>query len=227
MYYNPHLAHQVQHAEAFKRSGFQVTHALNQPASDVCVISGPHYAYNVMKHHPRTLMIDRAWYGDPEYVSIGWLQEDGTRRFATGDAPRPKPDFEPWGRRECSCLILADYNQDVSGIVFDASSRFQHVEVRQHPANVQGIQVDLKSAIRLRDVVICSKGTAGFEAIIQGVPVICLDPLSELAPVCAASIDAELYRGPRADWLHDMSYKQWAIAEIGSGEAWQHLKDVK
>jgi hypothetical protein len=124
-------------------------------------------------------------------------------------------------------LVLADYQQDVTDIAYAAGKRFGHVEVRPHPADTDRKLIDIKSAIRLRDVVICSSSTAGFEAIIQGAPTICLDPKNEIAPVCSASIDADLYVGDRAQWLHEMSYKQWSLDEIASGEAWEHLKDAE
>lgn len=226
IHYNPRLQHQFDHAQAFLASGFTATPKVTG-AADVHVISGPWFAYNEWKDHPRTLMIDRAWWGDPDCVSIGWLQPDGTRKFASGDKPRPKPEMRGWKDQERSCLILADYNQDVSDVVFEAKKRFGFVEVREHPANTKRVQPALKAAIVLRDVVICHSGTAGFEAIRLGKPVICSDPQNEIRPVSAGALTDELYRGDRSAWLHEMSYKQWSLAEIASGAAWAHLKDVK
>jgi len=172
-------------------------------------------------------MIDRAWWNDPDCVSIGWLQPDGTRKFATGDAPRPKPEMEPWKTRADSCLVLADYNQDVGEIAVQAAARFTTVDVRLHPANIQQRTTALKSAVRLRDVAIGHAGTGIFEAIIQGVPTICTDPKNECAPVCSRSVEDDLYRGDRDEWLHEMSYKQFSLAEIADGTAWDLLKDIQ
>jgi hypothetical protein len=228
IHYNPNLAHQIDHANAFKACGFDaVPTAYGQPA-DVHVISGNWFAYNAWKHHPRVLMIDRAWWGDPDCVSIGWLQSDGSRKFAQGSAPRPKPDMEQWKKREDSCLIVADYGQDVSDIAYRASRRFTTVNVRLHPADsTERRVVALEHAIRLHDVVIGHAGTAIFEAVIQGVPTICTDPLNECAPVCSSSVDEPLFRGDREQWLHDMSYKQFTLAEIADGTAWNLLKDIQ
>jgi len=224
IHFNPSLQHQRDHAEAFRACGFGVTSSPHD-AADIHVISGPWYAYQQWRNHPRVLMIDRAWWGDPEYVSLGWLQTDGTRKFASGDKPRAKPVYEPWKTRDYSCLILADYGQDVSDLYYAASQRFGCVRVRKHPADETQPVPPLSSAIRLHDAVICGSGTAGFEAIMQGVPTVCLSK-NELAPVCSASINADLYKGDRDEWLHGMSYKQWSLAEIASGEAWEHLKDL-
>jgi len=224
IHYNPHRKNQVDQAQAWLASGFAAT-PKRTGAADVHVVSGPWFAYETWRGHSRTLMVDRAYWGNPEYVSIGWLNPDGTRRFAKGTAPRPKPEYEAWRTREWSCLVLADYDQDVTDIAYEAGKRFGFVEVRKHPANEPNC-VDLASAIRLRDVIVCGKGTAGFQAIMQGKPVICLDPKSEIMPVACPTMTGELYRGDRDEWLHDMSYKQWSLAEIASGTAWQHLKDV-
>lgn len=227
IHYNPAMSHQVDHAEAFMKCGFGATSGRDCEA-DIHVVSGNWYAYNQWRDHPRCLMIDRAWWGDPHHVSIGWtVPGSKKRKFASGTKPRQKPEYEPWKTRESSALVLADYGQDVTAIVAQAYKRFAFVEVRKHPANETRPQAPLEHAIRLRDVVICSSGTAGFEAIMQGKPVICLDPDSELMPVCVGDMDAELYRGDRDEWLHDMSYKQFSLAEIADGTAWNLLKDIK
>ena len=225
IHFNPRLQHQVDHAEAFKACGFGVTSSPTDEA-DIHVISGPWFAYSQWRNHPRCLMIDRGWWGDPNYVSIGWLQTDGSRKFASGDKPRPVPVYEPWKTRDYSCLILADYGQDIADLYYAACHRFGCVRVRKHPADETQPVAPLSSALRLHDVAICTSGSAGFEAIMQGLPTICLDPHNPIAPVCSASIDAPLYKGERDEWLHGMSYKQWSLAEIASGEAWEHLKDI-
>lgn len=228
MHYNATLQHQVLHAVAFAASGFDTTTDPSYPAH-THVISGPHYAYQQQKRHSRVLMLDRAWWGDPDCVSLGWLQHDGTRRFATGDAPRPKPELEPWKTRECTAIILVDYGQDperIEQIRSDAAQRFTSVKVRWHPASVKNKHpIALDYDLRLADVAIATSGTSVFHALRLGLPSICLDPKNVCAPVCSASIDAELIRPDRSQWLHEMSYKQFNMAEIAAGTAWKLLKD--
>ena len=115
---------------------------------------------------------------------------------------------------------------DVTEKVTQATSRFCSVQIRQHPADTTQLRVKLETAIRLRDVIIGGKGSGVFEAIIQGKPVIC-HPDNDCADVCTSDISAPLYRGDRDKWIHEMSYKQWSLAEIASGEAWSSLKDVQ
>lgn len=222
IHYNPHLPHQRDHARAFEAAGFKATTDPKREA-DIHVISGPHYAMRHWIGHPRVLMIDRAWWGDPECVSIGWLQPDGTRRFASGTEPRPHPEPMPWKTRQQSAVVLADYGQDVSSIVSKAKSRFHYVRVRKHPAE-QAPGETLHSALALSDVAIGTARTALFDAIMMGLPSVCLDPDNPLAGVCANDLDSELVYPDRGPWLHDMSYRQFNLNEIE--EAWRLLSDV-
>ena len=231
MYYNPSRINQCIQAKAFKACGFHVTPGLHLPEPEVCVVSGPHYASEAMLQTKRVLKIDRAWWNDPDCVSIGWLKRDGTRKFAHGSAPRPKPnllDWKPvWDMGEIRCIVLADYGQDVSETVRRASERFVSVQVREHPADATVPRVvSLEADCQFADVVVGHSSTALFTAIQNGTPVVCTDPQNEIMPVCS-TFDQELYRGDTEEWLHDMSYKQWSLDEIASGEAWEHLKDIQ
>lgn len=222
VHYAPQLPHQVRLAGAFKACGFGTVGA---PGGDarVHVVLGPHFALDAWRKHPRVLWVDRAWWGDPDAVSIGWLQPDGSRKFATGKDKRPVPKAKPWKDREQSALVLADYRQDVHDIVSKAKQRFGYVRVRRHPAEQKSIS--LASHLELSDVVIGTSGTALFDGVMAGLPGICLDPRNPCAEVCDDSMDAELVRPNRRAWLQRMAYKQFTTEEIRSGYAWRHLEN--
>ena len=222
VHYNPSLGHQVRYARAFEQAGFKITTEVDGKA-DVHVVLGPWYAMKHLQDHPRVLMIDRAYWGDPDSVSIGWLQPDGSRAFATGTYQRPHPKPLPWKEREQSALLLADYGQDISEAYAEAKLRFHFVRVRKHPADDPS-QVPLRTHLALCDVAIGWKSTALVEAALYGVPVVCLNDQGVTRPVAAHSIEADLYRGSRAEWLHNLSYRQFTIDEIADGTAWRHLK---
>lgn len=226
IHYNCNLQHQIDHAQAFRACGFDSTPSPYVEMPGVHVISGPYFAYDKWKNHPQTLMIDRAWWGDPDCVSIGWLQPDGTRKFATGTDPRAIPEIEPWRTGESSVLILADYDQDTTAIKVFAQERFETVTIRRHPAEHPSM-VPLTEALMHTDVCIGHSGSALFDAIRMGVPTICTDPLNECIPACSSWVNGKLYRGSRDAWLHDMSYKQFSLAEIADGTAWRLLKDIQ
>ena len=236
IHYNPYISHQVDFAKAFSNCGFKATTCRFEQA-DIHVIYGPHYCLHTWQYHPRVLYIDRAWWGHDQtkpgdgFASIGWLQPDGTRKFASGTADRPKPAMHSWKKQwtmgEIRCMVLADYGQDVSETVRKASERFPSVRTRVHPADSTDVRVvTLEMDVQFADVVIGHSGTGIFEALKFGTPVICTDTDNPCMPVCS-SMDEPLYRGDREAWLHDMSYKQWSLDEIASGEAWEHLKDIQ
>lgn len=227
-HYNTGLAHQCEHARAFIKGCREVIVTdLPTGEADIHIISGPHFAYEQWKDHPRVLMIDRAWWDDPNSVSIGWLQPDGSRKFASGLHQRPHPVPEPWKVRECSCLVMADYGQNVSEVEHLAKMRFTSVKTRLHPADSTERHVTtLQTKLRLHDVAIGHAGTSVFDAVMQGVPTICTDPLNECMPVCAPSTSSVLYRGSRTKWLREMSYKQFTLAEIKDGTAWELLENA-
>lgn len=228
MHFNASLQHQCDHAHAFIKGSDDII-VTDKPGgeADVHIISGPNFAYEQLRHHESVLMIDRAWFDDPTSVSIGWLEPDGSRKFATGTKPRPHPTPEPWKTRECSCLILADYNQDITEITYQAKIRFTTVKVRLHPSNNPRKWVtDLETDLRLSDVAIGHKGTAMFNALMQGLPVICTDPKNECMPMCAPTTQSVLYRGDRDKWLKSMAYKQFTLNEIADGTAWGLLKEM-
>ena len=224
MHYNLNLSHQCDHAAAFRDAGFDTTPSPWVEGGDFHVISGPHFAYEQWKDST-PLMIDRAWWGDPDCVSIFWLMPDGTRRYASGTEPRPVPEMEPWREGDSIALILADYQQDTTAIEVMANARFDCVTVRKHPAERNNSQ-PLQEVMDGVDVVIGHSSTALFESVIRGIPTICTDTQNPIAPVCSSWVNGELYHGDRSAWLHDMSYKQFTLAEIADGTAWRLLKDV-
>lgn len=232
MHYNPKLSHQVRHAEAFQPAGVETTDSPVEDG-DVHIVSGPHYALRHWQGHPNLIMIDRAFYGDPEYVQIFWLNPDGSRVFASGAAARFKPKmrrWKTWTPGECRALVLPDFNQDAAAMVELARERFDFVTVRRHPAESgikSGEQPDISLASQLEShhVVIGHSSTALFEAVIAGLPVICTDPLNVVAEVSQTNTEGLLRRPDRAEWLHRVSWMQWNHEEFG--EALNHLLSMR
>jgi hypothetical protein len=221
-HFNPKLPHQVRHAEAFSKAGFEITGSPDGEA-DVHIVSGPYFAMPTWAGHPNLIMIDRAFYGDPECVQIFWLNPDGTRTHATGTEPRLKPELKPWKTwilGECRALILPDYMQEERELVAIADQRFDHVTVRRHPAEnglKSGEQPDVSLADQLADHHVCigHSSTALFEAIVAGLPVICTDPDNVVAEVAQTDTEGLLRRPSRTEWLHRVSYMQWNHDEFG------------
>lgn len=232
MHYNSRLAHQVRHAEAFKAAGVEVTPSPEGEA-DIHIVSGPYFALPRWREHPNVILLDRAFYGDPEYISLGWLNPDGSRQFALGDAARFKPELRPWKTwnfGECRALVLPDYEQDSAELEAICENRFDHVTVRRHPAE-KGLksgeqpEVSLASQLADHDVAIGHSSTALFEAVVAGLPTICLDPKNVVAEVAQTDPEKLLLRPDRQAWLHRVSWMQWNHDEFG--EALEHLLPLR
>jgi hypothetical protein len=172
--------------------------------ADVHIVSGPHYAKNVWQGHPRTVLLDRAYYHEErsgrwasmDWVSLGWLRPDGGRSFRKGCGRTP-PTIE---ERPASggTIFLADYGGPV-----EAADT-----VRRHPAEQQSTE-SLRAALRRHRTAIGYQTTALVTAALAGLEVVCKDARNILA---------------RCDWLELLPYADWHWTEIESGEAWEHLK---
>jgi len=222
MHYNPGLPHQVRHAEAFEAAGVKATPSPDGEA-DVHIVSGPYFALPKWNGHSNLIMIDRAFYGDPEYIQMFWLSPDGSKAHATGTEPRPKPELQPWKKwnvGECRALVLPDFRQDVTDLVAQIKDRFDSVTVRRHPAESglkSGEQPEVSLASQLAEHQVCigHSSTALFEAIIAGLPVVCTDTKNVVSEVSQTDVEGLLLRPDRATWLHRVSWMQWNHEEFG------------
>lgn len=165
----------------------------------VCL--GPHYALRYWS--PRAhdvLLLDRCFYrGDPEHVSLGWLQTDGGRFWRVGEGRAPLEIVRQW--RHIGRIFLADFNgpQTIGNVD----------RCRAHPARAVGPAVALEDDLRRHHVAIGYRTTALVTAALMGLQVHSL-----WAPHILN----------RPNWLELLPYADWSHGEIASGEAWEHLR---
>lgn len=196
---NRGLARQVDWAKALK-AGFAV-HGIKAEISDrpdtaaeVHVVLGPWFAYKQWRYS-NTLMLDRAYWGDPDCAALHWLR-DGEKVFLR-DMPyrrHPKLKKEKTGDRR---LYLCDYKQGPEG---------KYDTVRYHPAENSG-QGSLMDALQAHDIAIGKRSTALVDAAIHGLRVETIDPYS---PVYGLT--------DRKRWIVDLAWHNWSRNEIASGE---------
>lgn len=198
---NLQLTHQADYAEALL-TGFCVhgenvfiTPDTDHPAT-VHVVIGPHFAKQQCLKHPNVILVDRCYYrGDPEHVSIGWMNRLGGRNFVQGGGrPPPTPKQKKTGRRT---LFLADYR----GLVEQADT------IRLHPAQQESHET-LMDALSRHDIAIGYNTTALVTAALEGLQVICKSKLNIMS---------------QKNWLELLPYADWGFDEIASGAAWEHL----
>jgi len=219
------LAHQVRWANALQAGlaahgiAAQISHSPDTEA-DMHIVQGPWFALNRWRHHPRTLYLDRAHWGDPDCVSLHWLR-DGEKRRTEGNPYRTHPVPRPWksGRR---LLVLCDYGHDGTQELHRCRPLFDEITVRRHPA--EGGGGELAENLAAHDIAIGRRSTALIDAALAGLPVISCDPHSPVAPIAGRVQDI---RTPdREPWLRDLAWHNWHIDEVTRGDAWQFLRSA-
>ena len=220
---NPALNHQIKLAEqfaaGFKRSGQAWVITSDQgKAGDIHVVLGPHYALNQWRNHHRCVWVDRAFWGDPECVSVGG-SAGIDRKFPAGAGWRNHPELVPWtdGR---DCIVLADYGDTGLDLAALVRPHCERVEIRRHPA--EGGSGALSDALQGFQIAIGRNTSALVEAAISGLSVVCKSPRSPVMPIASASI-RDLVQPDRNEWLRGLSWANWSGSEIESGELWECL----
>lgn len=199
---NPALSHQLDHGKAFiagfRRHGIaaSITHDPAESA-DVHIVSGPYFAKSKWLGHPNTILIDRCYYkGDPEHVSIGWMNAQGGRDFVAG-AGREPPEIKANATGHKS-IFLADYDGNI-----------EYADtIRHHPAKAAS-NTGLIEALRQHRVAIGYNTTALVTAALEGLDIICKSDTNIMS---------------RDNWLDLLPYADWSLAEVEAGDAWEHLR---
>lgn len=189
-------------AEGFARHGINARIVGENGEADLHVVQGPWFAFDRWKYH-NTILIDRAYWGDPDSLSVHWLL-NGEKLFTHCDAPRETPELKPCRFSEKS-IFLCDYNRQPVGD-YDA--------VRFHPANGQcgNLLTDLEGF----GVAVGVRTTALVDAAINGLKVVTFDPHSPVWPISGR-------REGREQWINRLAWHNWSLDEITRGEAWEYL----
>lgn len=203
---NRSLKHQVQLAHCLQSGmGGEISYCADTPA-DLHVVMGPWFAFKQWRH-ANTLYIDRAYWGDPDCVSIHWLK-DGEKVRSTGNGYRSQPELQPLKKGDRS-IVLCDYGMNGGEL-----ARLYGAEIRNHPA--EGAGCALERALSCYDVAIGRRTTALVTAAIAGLSVYTDDEHSPVWPISGAA-------GDRAQWLNDLAWHNWSQDEIQRGIAWEIL----
>lgn len=206
-------SHQLEHfqwfRDGFKQLGINLRILDIYGDADYHIISGPNFAYQEWLGKPNVLMIDRAlWHPEKsgkwqsmDWISIGWLQPDGTRIFAKGDG-RSGPEVAT-RKIGNGTIYLKDYNDH----------REEEADtVRYHPAERNSTET-LDQALDKHGIAIGYKTSALVTAALRGLKVICKDKRNIMSD---------------PNWLEILPYTDWHYSEIQSGEAlkclWSSLK---
>jgi len=205
---HPGLKHQVKYGGALvkglKRHGIRAT-VSGSPATeaDIHVMMGPWFAYRQWRHHPMSLYLDRAYWGDPYCASVHWLK-DGEKVFTRHNKHRMHPNTKPYktGHRK---IYLLDYDEKRGHQATDG-------DVRYHPAQSTP-QRTLEEDLKTHDIAIGRRTTALVDAACMGLKVITDDPYSPVWP-----ISEQVNYVAREIWLDNLAWHNWSLDEIENGD---------
>ena len=202
---NPHLQHQkklgIALADGFQRHGITPIVTTDPRAKgDFHVVLGPWFALKEWRFD-NTLYIDRAYWGDPDCVSVHWLS-DGEKVRTRNNPFRGHPELKPLktGDRR---VYLCDYGQEPSG---------HYHAVRYHPSDKPS-RYTLDECFNTFDTAIGRRTTALVDAHIHGLGVETDDHHS---PVYGIT--------DREQWVIDLAWHNWSHDEIQRGEMWNHIQ---
>lgn len=205
---NTSQPHQVEHGQWLKK-GFEchnlsldITADITKKA-DIHIVSGPHYALNYWKDHPKVILLDRAlWHQEkPEkwhsmdWVSAGWVK-NGKRIFKSG-CGRKSPK-QKTGNNGTGSIFLADYYGPVE----------QADTIRLHPLRERNKE-PLLDCLHRHARAVGYNTTALITAGLEGLEIDC------------KSQDSIMYQ---SNWLESLAYTDWRYDEIESGELCTHLQ---
>lgn len=179
------------------RRGYSAFLTSNKLAdADIHVCIGPWFALEHWRN-ARTLYFDRAYWGDPDCVSVHWLR-NGEKHFTRNDEKRLTPVLSPMRGSERS-IYLCDYRQKPDR---DTDA------VRRHPSD--GETGSLVAALDGYGVAVGRRTTALVDAAILGLRIETSDPHSPVWP---------LTRGvDRGTWINRLAWHNWSAREIETGE---------
>jgi len=207
---NRSLSHQVELAECLHEGmGGEISYSPFTQA-DLHIVLGPWFALQQWRTG-NTLYIDRAYWGDPDCVSIHWLK-NGEKVRTTDNPYRLHPAVKPW-KRGGKAIVLGDYGADSRAIAQQYGA-----DIRMHPA--QGEKRPLCDVLGHYQIAIGSRTTALVDAAIAGLKVITNDIHSPVWPISGQRCDRE-------QWLNDLAWHNWSKNEIRRGSMWDHIHSAR
>ena len=175
----------------------------------------------------RYLLVDRASWGDPEYVSLVW---DGHGR--RGNHMVPMDLGNRWGRIGCEVqpwrdgqkIVLCGQTETWSPHYRSLTDWYDQVDAthfRGHPAG--GNPTGLPRCQTWDDVglAVTLNSSVAVDAVMAGIPTVTMDGAAMAWDVTSHRIEA--IKPDREPWLQWLAWTQWHWDEIREGEPIKHL----
>ena len=202
---NPGIEWQRRYAKALKQGleneliPAKIT-AQRDELAHLRIILGPHWGIK------DGLIIDRAFWGDPNAVSIHWLIR-GCKVFDwTPREGRYYPDVKPYKTGKKG-VVLCDYGKRFA---------VPGCDIRFHPSEKPN-QPPLAKALEKYAVAYGGHSTALVDAAINGLTVYSLLDGGPVGPISGKT------KPDREPWLQALSWHNWTFEEIEKGVLWNHF----
>ena len=174
----------------------------------------------------RYLLVDRASFGDPDYVQLVW---DGHGRRGNHCVPDDRgrrkiaPELWPWkhGKRIVLCGQTETYSPHFRSLG-DWYASVCATHFRKHPQGDNPTNLPTVSTWEDCGVAITLNSSVGVDCIIRGIPVVTMDE-GAMAWDVSGHDPAQIHFTDRAPWLEWLSWTQWHQDEIRDGEPIRHL----
>ena len=140
-----------------------------------------------------------------------------------GDASLKGRDLRPW-YAECARRAAKRFGMPVMFRAHPLAHRRGGVFVVPGTKMQHG---SLGEAFAGAAAVISYNSNTTVEAVLAGIPTVCIDRGSMAFEMCSHDIDAPLVRPDRERWAHDLAWKQWTIDEIRSGAALRVFSELQ
>lgn len=239
-------------AEGLRRHGWQVEIVQGYEPSDLTVLWGIRRAWDIeatKKNGGEVCILERGYIGDRyKFTSVSFGGKlNGEACFSSHgiDGARVEKHFskilKPWKwSTDNHALVLGQVVTDMSvaglqveqmyaDLAAEARSLDYEVKFRPHPlgqSRCEGVPVlggDLDQALAWASVALTVSSNSGVDAVVAGVPCVAIDSRSMVWNVSTRS-PRHQERPDRTDWLQRLSYAQWNVEEMASGECWEHAR---
>lgn len=199
------------------------------------------------------LVCEHAYIGDRfKYTSLGWnglnghatfpeYPNDGGKRFQEVGGV-----IHPWKHNHDAPVLLLGQlkndqslqGQDIEKVYNDWIRKSDRpVIFRPHPVAVKrGIHLNIKGAEISQGTLyeafdncsyaLCYNSNSSVDAIMYGVPTVCMDKGSMVSSICGENI-GHIIRPERENTLHSLAWKQFTLDEIASGWPLKSLLDME
>jgi hypothetical protein len=200
-----------------------------------------------------TIRCVEAW-----HFRVGFDHVHRGGRFFAKDMPDDrsagmKLKLAPWKSEEGAIIIAGQFPGDFSldGLdayewVVDVATYIERrterkIVIRPHPldfssnwfqlASSLGVEISrdpLHSDLARASTWIAYTSGSAIDAVMSGVPTICLSPANFAWDVSGHSLAGleKPWTDNRSQWLANLAYTQWTNDEIGNGRCWRHLRGL-